>query len=93
VNAPASAYTVIVFAADERFWLPENRRNQSATPDAQGRFTFANLPAGTYRLAAVDDFDAVAGVHAGLLRQVAPASTNLITLAEGERKTQDLKVR
>ena len=92
-GSPADAYTIVVFATDEQYWLPGNRRNQAVIPDAQGRFTFLNLPPGTYRLAVVEDFDAIAGIDATLLRQLTASATVLVTLADGERKVQDLRVQ
>jgi uncharacterized protein (DUF2141 family) len=92
-NTAATGWIVIVFAADERYWLPENRRNRAAQPDAQGRFVFDDLPPGAYRLAAIDDYDPVAGLDAELLRALAAAPTIPVTLAVGERKVQIVRGR
>lgn len=91
-SQPVRDLTVIIFSAEERFWVPENRRNRPAATDADGRYSFANLPPGAYRLAAVDDYDDVAGIDANLLRTLLPTSV-AITIGHGERKVQDLRVR
>ena len=52
---PAPDYTIIVFAADTRFWTTPTRRVRSARPGTDGRFAVANLPPGEYRVAAVVD--------------------------------------
>ena len=88
-----SGLTVIVFAADDRFWLPGNRRNQQAITDDKGRFSFQDLPTGRYHLAIVEEFDTIAGLDAGLLRQLASTSTVQVSLVEGEHRTQDLRIR
>jgi uncharacterized protein (DUF2141 family) len=89
---PTRCCTVVVFAADERYWVPGNRRNLAVDPDANGRYVFRDLPAGAYRLAALEDYDPVAGVDRALMRQAAPASV-LVTLATGESKVQHLRTR
>ena len=52
---PAPDYTIIVFAADNRFWTTPTRRVRSTRPGTDGKFTVANLPPGDYRVAAVVD--------------------------------------
>jgi len=53
-GAPVEDATVIVFSDDESRWtLPMTRYVTSARPDAQGRFSIASLPAGTYLTAVV----------------------------------------
>ena len=43
---PAPDYTIIVFAADKRFWVPQARRIRTTRPGTDGRFTVTNLPVG-----------------------------------------------
>jgi hypothetical protein len=88
---PAPDYTIIVFAADNRFWTTPTRRVRSARPGTDGRFTVANLPPGEYRLAAVVDVSPTEITDPAFLEQLVTASFK-ITLAEGEKKTQDFKI-
>jgi len=88
---PAPDYTIIVFAADNRFWTTPTRRVRSTRPGTDGKFTVANLPPGEYRVAAVVDVAPTEINDPLFLEQLVAASVS-ITLAEGEKKTQDLKI-
>ena len=88
-----SNYTVIAFSPDERQWLPEGRRLAAVEPTPAGRYTFKALPRGAYRLALLEDYDAAAGLYPDLLRQLVAASSIVVTLTDGEKKVQDLRVR
>jgi hypothetical protein len=89
---PVRDYAVMLFPADRRFWLPQSRRIQWVQPGGDGRFSFRGLPAGEYRLVALLDpepgrqFD-----HEFLSRLVGGALD--VTLGEGERRTQDIRVK
>jgi hypothetical protein len=91
-SAPAPDYTVVLFSADARFWLPQARRVQAARPGTDGRFTIGGLPAGEYRLAAVTDVEQDQWYAPEFLRALVPASIE-IRLGEGERREQVLRVR
>jgi len=88
---PAADYTVIVFSADSRYWTPQSRRILAARPASDGRFSFHDLPPGEYRIAAVSDVEPGLWLFPDFLRQLLPASTT-VSLADGERKTQDVKI-
>jgi hypothetical protein len=90
-GAPAPGSTVIVFSSDARFWTPDSRRIQAARPATDGRFTFRGLPAGEYRLVAVEDPEPGEWFVSDFLRQMVPASV-IVTLGDGEKKTQALRV-
>lgn len=89
---PVTDYVVMIFPAEAALWVPQSRRIHIAQPDAQGRYTFKGLPAGDYRLAAVIPPEAGQQFDPEFLAQAAQGSTTL-TLAGGEQKTQDLRVR
>src|SRR4029078_2915535 len=57
-GAAESDVFVIVFAADRKAWGLKARRVRANRPGVDGRFAFADLPAGEYLLAAVTDADA-----------------------------------
>jgi uncharacterized protein (DUF2141 family) len=88
---PAPDYTIIVFAENSQFWTNPSRRIRSARPGTDGRFTVPNLPPGEYRIAAVVDVAPGEINDPSFLEQLVPASIKL-TLAEGEKKTQDLRI-
>src|SRR5262245_44545068 len=54
---PTPDFTIIVFASDKQYWLPQSRRIVSARPDTTGRFTVRGLPPGDYRISAVTDVE------------------------------------
>jgi hypothetical protein len=88
---PAPDYTLILFAADNRFWLPQSRRIQAARPASNGRYSFRSLPAGDYRLVAVEDIEPGQWFDPAFLKELV-ASAMPLTLGKGEKRTQDVKV-
>jgi len=88
---PTSDYTIILFAADEGYWVPQARRIQSVRPGTDGKFSFSNLPVGDYRLTAVTDVEPGEWFDPAFLEQLVSASI-AVNLKEGEKKTQDMKV-
>jgi hypothetical protein len=91
VGRPASAVTVIVFPADERFWAPESRRIQGVRPATDGRYQIRNLPPGDYRLVVVSDVEPGRWFDPAYLRQLGGFAT--ITLGNGGRAVQDFRVK
>jgi len=89
---PSADYTVVIFSTENRFWVPQSRRIQATRPGTDGRFAVRGLPAGEYRLVAVSDIEPGQWYDPALLRQLFASSIEL-TLADGERKTQDVRVR
>jgi hypothetical protein len=88
---PAPDYTIVVFAADKRYWSGQGRRIRTTRPGTDGKFTVTNLPVGEYRLAAVVDIATGEANDPAFLEQLMPASVP-ITLAAGDRKVQDLRI-
>jgi hypothetical protein len=88
---PAAEQTLILYPADERLWTPGSRRIRSTRPSTDGRFTFAALPPGDYKLVALVDVEPGAASDPAFLQQVDAASTR-ITIRDGETKTQNLQV-
>jgi Carboxypeptidase regulatory-like domain len=84
-------FTVIVFAADNRYWTPQSRRIVATRPGTDGKFTFRNLPAGQYRLTAVTDAETGEWFDPAFLSQLLNASI-AVTIAEGEKKVQDIRL-
>jgi hypothetical protein len=91
-GTPAPEYFVVAFSADRAHWGEGSRRSLSTRPSTDGRFTFANLPAGDYLLAALTDLDPDTWQDAAFLGQVAPSAVR-VTIREGGVTVQDLQIR
>ena len=89
---PASEYFVVALPADPALWRPGARRVQSTRPATDGRYAFADLPPGAYVLVAVEDLESADLADATFLQAIAGAGVSL-TLGEGEKKRQDLRLR
>jgi hypothetical protein len=88
---PTSDYTIIVFPADQRYWMPQARRIAATRPGTDGRFTFGSLPAGDYRLTAVTDVEPGEWYDPAFLTQLNNVSIP-VAIAAGERKVQDIRL-
>jgi len=90
-GVPTADYTIVLFAADQKFWTPTSRRIVTTRPSTDGKFSFRDLPPGDYRLAALQDAEPGSWFDPELLKQLLTASTS-VTMTEGLKKTQDLRV-
>ncbi|HSC29544.1 MAG TPA: carboxypeptidase-like regulatory domain-containing protein, partial [Vicinamibacterales bacterium] len=88
---PISDYFIIAFASDPASWVPQSRRIASTRPSADGRYLIRNLPPGDYRIAAVFDVEPGEWYDPSFLQQLVPTSLG-VSLAEGEKKTQHLRL-
>ena len=90
-NQPVVDYTLLIFPSDQKYWSGPSRRIQTTRPGTDGRYTIRNLPPGDYRIATLLDIEPGAVQDAAFLQQVESA-TMRITLAPGEKKTQDIRL-
>lgn len=90
-GAATSDYSIIIFPTDSQYWVPQSRRIQSVRPGTDGRYTVRNLPPGDYALAAVTDVEPGEWFDPEFLRELIAASMR-ISLADGDRKTQDIRL-
>jgi hypothetical protein len=90
-NVPAPEYFVVVFSPDRAVWRLGARRVQFTRPGTDGRFSFRDLPAGDYLIAALTDMEPTDLGDASFLERLIPGAVP-IHLNEGEKKTQDLKL-
>jgi len=88
---PAPEQTLILYSADERFWVPQSRRIRSTRPSTDGSFVFNGIPPGDYKLVAMVDVEPGAWFDPAFLQQIDAASTR-ITVNEGEKKVQNLQI-
>jgi hypothetical protein len=86
-----SDYTIVLFPAEQKYWTPQSRRILSTRPSTDGKYSFRDLPAGDYKLVALDDAEPDSWFDPNVLRQMLTGSMS-VTIVHGEKKTQDLKV-
>jgi hypothetical protein len=92
-NRPAPEYQVFVFSTDKTAWTQLSpRMRPPVRPASDGRFRIAPLLPGEYYMVALSRFDPANLFDAAFLEQVAAAAFK-ITLAEGEKKIQDLRIK
>ena len=88
---PAPEYFIIAYPSDRTLWTAPTRRVAQARPGSDGKFTLRNLPPGEYLLAAVTDAEPGEWMDPAFLALLVDSSIK-VTLAEGEKKTQDIKI-
>jgi hypothetical protein len=88
----SSDLSLLLFSVDRAQWFGSSRHLRAPVRAASdGRFTFTGLPAGAYYLAAVNDFEPNGWFSPEFLDQLI-ASAIKITVADGEKKVQDLRI-
>jgi hypothetical protein len=87
---PAPQYTLIVFSTDRSLWITGTRRVRVARPGNNGEFRVVGLAPGDYYLAAVGDLDQTVLYTPAFLESLG-ATALKVTLAEGEKKVQDVR--
>jgi hypothetical protein len=91
-NRPTSDLSIALFTTDRALWFSGSRRvRPPARAASNGTFAFTGLPAGEYYLAALTDFEPGDMARTEFLDQVA-ATAIKVTIANGEKKVQDLKI-
>ena len=88
---PTADFPIIVFSTDRTFWTTGSRRVQQGRPANTGQYLIAGLPAGEYFVCAVTDLEPGDLYDPVFLEQLIPGSFK-ISLAEAEKKVQDLKL-
>jgi hypothetical protein len=89
----APGYYVVVFSTDRSFWRAGARRlPEPVRVGTDGSFRFANLPAGSYHLAALTEVNRLELYDEAFLEALKPSAL-LVTLADGEQKTQALAIK
>jgi hypothetical protein len=91
IGRPTADFTIIVFPSDSRYWLPQARRISSTRPGTDGRFSFAALPPGDYRLTAVTDVEPGEWYDPDFLAQLRQVSIP-ISLVAGQNRVQDIRL-
>jgi hypothetical protein len=88
---PAPQLYVFVFPTDKALWVPDSRRIRSVRSGENGSYLIEELLPGDYYLCALTELDIALQFEPEYLEQLVPASIK-ITLGEGEKKKQDLRI-
>ena len=89
---PLPEHFIVAFPADKSLWIPGSKRMRAVRPGTDGQFSIAGLPPGDYLLAALTDVEPGEWNDRAFLEMLVPAGVKL-TLADGEKKKQDLQIR
>jgi len=89
---PVSQLYVLVFSADRSHWEFESRRAVSARARDNGGYVIAGLPPGEYYLCALTEVDTTRQASDPSYFEELVQAAIKITLAEGEKRRQDLRV-
>jgi hypothetical protein len=87
----ATAYYILVFPTDRRYWTPGSRRVRMMRPATDGAFAARGLPPGEYFLAALTDLESGEWNDAAFLEQLVSSAVK-VALRDGESTRQDLKI-
>jgi hypothetical protein len=91
-GTPSAEYVLLAFSADKRFRMPQSRRTQLARPGGNGHYVIRNLPAGDYLIVALTDVDPNQLVDPAFFAALESQAPIKITLGEGEKRVQSVKV-
>lgn len=88
---PAPQLYVVVFPTDRTLWVADSRRIRSVRSGENGSYLIPGLPSGDYYLCALTELDTSLQFEPEYLEQFVPSAIK-ITLGEGEKKKQDLRI-
>jgi hypothetical protein len=88
---PAPEYFVIAMPADRSLWRAGARRVKATRPASDGAFSIKDLPGGDYLLVALTDVAPNEWNDVDFLKRIAVSGVP-VTLGDGEKKTQDLRI-
>jgi protocatechuate 3,4-dioxygenase beta subunit len=89
---PASSDWVVIFSTDSKHWYQGSRRTRVTRPDDKGTYTVRALLAGSYIVALSSTFLSQDDDLQQTLQTLATSGVR-VTLAEGEKRVQDLRRR
>lgn len=83
--------TVLVVPTDDRYWLPGSRRIATASLNPAGVYRLRGLPAGSYFIAVLTDFEQGTQYDRVFLKDLMTTPGVSVTIGEGEKVTRDLR--
>jgi uncharacterized protein (DUF2141 family) len=86
-----TAYTVVVFSADDQNWYWNSSRIRAAHLGTDGSYVVNDLPAGTYLISALTDVDESDWFDPEFLGRIRSAAVS-VTLVAGTPVTQNLRI-
>jgi hypothetical protein len=89
---PAPQFYIEIFSADRTHWVSGSRRTKTVRAATDGKYRIGNLPAGDYYLCALTEYDPITSSDPDFLEQLVAQSIR-IAVGDGEKKTQDLKLK
>jgi hypothetical protein len=89
---PATDHTLLLYPVDQKYWTPQSRGIRTLRAGSDGTYTFRSVPPGDYRLTTLMDPEPGSWFDRELLEQLDTSSVR-ITLLEGEKKVEHVRVR
>jgi Carboxypeptidase regulatory-like domain len=89
---PAIEHTLLLYPADQKYWVFQSRRIRTTRAGEDGRYSFRSVPPGEYRLATVLDPEPGDMYDKAVLSDLESTSVR-ISLSEGEKKIENVRVR
>ncbi len=87
---PENEHMVLVYPTEEKYRTAPSRRLRFVPANADGTFTFRDLPPGEYRLSALLDSEPNGSFEPELLKQLDITAVR-VTLHAGEKKVQNVR--
>jgi hypothetical protein len=89
---PATEQTLVLYPVDPKYWFYQSRRIRTSRADEDGRYSFRYLPPGDYRLATMTDPEPGSWFDKAVLTGLDATSVR-VSIAEGEKKVENVRVR
>ena len=89
---PATEHTLVLYPVDEKYWFFQSRRIRTTRAGEDGRYSFRVVPPGDYRLATLLDPEPGTWYDKAVLSDLESTAVR-ISLAEGEKKIENVRVR
>jgi protocatechuate 3,4-dioxygenase beta subunit len=89
----AIEYFILVVSTDRSTWSSQSRRIRAVRPSNNGNFSISGLPAGEYYVLALTDLEQSRMYSPSYLDPLVASAQIKLTFADGEKKTQDFRIK